>query len=601
MDVFALALIYLLAAVIAAPLAQRAGLGSVLGDLLAGVFIGPIVGLVGDESEQVMHAAEFGVVMMLFLIGLELKPASLWSMRHRLVGLGGGQVGLTILAAGGVVWALGLGLATSIAVGLVIALSSTAIAMQSLQERGLAKTPGGDAAFSVLLFQDLAFIPMLALLPLLGDPSLAAHGDSHSGGALSGLPPVVQALAILAAVGAIVVGGRYCVGPAFRFIAKADLREIFTAFALLLVLAIAAGMTAVGLSPALGAFVAGVVLSDSEYRHELEADIAPFKGLLLAVFFISVGAGLNFGLVAEAPVETAALVVAVLVGKALVVFALAAAFKMRGADRWLLALSVAQAGEFGFVLIGFGLTEGVFSPDVAGRLSLIVTCSMLLAPGLFILFERVIAPRYAQSEDRPADAIDEPGQAIVAGVGRFGQVVSRLLSANGYTAVVLDHDSALIDNLRRFGRRAWYGDATRPDLLEAAGLKHASVFVAALDDPARQTALVDFVRRRRPNITIIARAYDRRHAYELEAVGATVIHRETFAAALEAAQATLHALGCPPERAEAMAQTFRRHDEESIAQMGAAYREEGMSERYVELARARAVELEKVLRGDEER
>jgi len=413
------------------------------------------------------------------------------------------------------------------------------------------------------------------------------------------LPAGARGLAVLGVVAAVVIAGRYGVRPVFRFIAKSGLREIFTAAALLLVAGVAAAMLAVGLSPALGAFVAGVVLSDSEYRHELESDIAPFKGLLLAVFFISVGAGLDFGLVTAAPLETAALVAAVMIGKAALVYGLGVAFRIKGADRWLMALGLAQAGEFGFVLIAFGLTEGVFSAGIAGQLSLVVTCSMLLSPGLFILFQRVVAPRYAAAaEEREADPIETPGSAIVAGVGRFGQIVNRLLNANGYATVVLDHDSDVIDNLRRFGLRAWYGDATRPDLLEAAGLPTAAVFVAALNDPERQTALVEFVRRRRPDLTIIARAYDRRHAYELETAGATLILRETFGSALEAAEAALTALGSQPERAAQMCRTFRRHDEESLKTMGEAWRSEGLSERYAQLARARAAELEKVLRGD---
>ena len=601
MDAFTLGLIYLSAAVIAAPLARRVGLGSVLGYLLAGVVVGPATGLIGAESDKVLHVAEFGVVMMLFLIGLELRPLELWRMRGQLVGLGGGQVALTALAAGGAATAFGLDIGAAVAIGFVIALSSTAIAMQSLDERGLTKTPGGQATFAVLLAQDIAFIPMIAVLPLFVDPALsaAAGAQGHGGGAISALPAWAQVLAILGVVAAIVVAGRYGVRPVFRFIAKSGLREIFTAAALLLVAGVAAAMLAVGLSPALGAFVAGVVLSDSEYRHELESDIAPFKGLLLAVFFISVGAGLDFGLVVAAPGETAAMIAGVMIGKAALVYALGVVFRIRGADRWLMALSVAQAGEFGFVLIAFGLTEGVFGAGVAGQLSLIVTCSMLLSPGLFILFQRVIAPRYAAAQEgRAADPIETPGSAIVAGVGRFGQIVNRLLNANGYATVVLDHDSDVIDNLRRFGVRAWYGDATRPDLLEAAGLPTAAVFVAALDDSERQTALVEFVRRRRPDLTIVARAYDRRHAYELETAGATLILRETFGSALEAAEAALTALGSDPARAAQMCRTFRAHDEESLKTMGEAWREEGLSERYAQLARARAVELEKVLRGD---
>lgn len=598
MDILALALIYLAAAVIAAPLAQRLGLGSVLGYLFAGLAIGPALGVIGTEAETVLHFAEFGVVLMLFLVGLEVRPKNLWRMRVQLVGLGGAQMALTAGAlAFGAGW-LGLSWQSALAVGLTLALSSTAIALQSLNDRGLLRTHGGQSSFAVLLAQDVVFIPVLALLPLLADPSLAFDlGETVP--EEGPIPGWARPILILAAVAAVVAVGRYIVNPAFRFIAKARLREIFTAAALLLVIAITVAMNAVGLSPALGAFIAGVVLSDSEYRHELESDIAPFKGLLLAVFFISVGAGLDLGLLVSEPLFILGVVAAVMVIKAAILVALGLAFRHQAADAALLGLGLAQAGEFAFVLISFGLTEGVFDVETASRLGFIVTASMLLSPALFLFFERSVAPRLARgSAEREADPIDQKGQAVIAGVGRFGQIVNRMLRAHGYETVVLDHDANVIDRLRRFGMPAWYGDATRPDLLQAAGMETAAVFVAGLDDPDRQTALVHFVRRAWPQITIVARAYDRRHLYELEDAGADVILRETFPAALEAGRAALEALGCMPARAEWMAAKFRTHDEETVGLLGAYWREEGLGERYVEISRARAAELEKVLRED---
>ena len=580
-------------------LAQRLGLGSVLGYLLAGLAIGPVLGVIGAESETVLHFAEFGVVLMLFLVGLELRPAELWRMRVRLVGLGGGQMALTAGAlAFGAGW-LGLAWPTALAIGLTLALSSTAIALQSMEERGLLKTPGGQASFATLLAQDVLFIPVLALFPLFADPALAF--DLGEATVEDGpVPGWARPILILGAIAAVVALGRYIVGPVFRFIAASRLREIFTAAALLLVIAIAAGMDFVGLSPALGAFVAGVVLSDSEYRHELESDIAPFKSLLLAVFFISVGAGLDLGLLVSEPLEILGLVLSVMAIKAIVLVILGVVFRLRGADTALLGLGLAQAGEFAFVLIAFGVTEGVFDTGTATRLSFIVTASMLLSPGLFLLFQHGVAPRFARSGTEPeADVIDQQGQAVIAGVGRFGQIVNRLLRANGYETVVLDHDADVIDRMRRFGMPAWYGDATRPDLLAAAGMEKAAVFVAALDDPDRQLELVRFVRRAWPDLKIIARAYDRRHLYELEDAGADVILRETFSSALEAAAATLSALGCDDEKAARMAAAFRAHDEEGIRVLGATWREDGLGERYIEVARARSEELEKVLREDQ--
>ena len=614
MDFLTQAFIYLAAAVISVPVANRLGMGSVLGYLIAGIVIGPALGLIGSsESEDVKHFAEFGVVMLLFLVGLELRPSALWAMRHRLIGLGGLQVVLTTALIA--IPALGLGFEwrQALAIGMILSLSSTAIVLQTLNEKGLTRTPGGRAAFSVLLFQDIAVIPMLALLPLLADPShvgsLIDHAAGGSGSAaepghsprslLSGLPGWVQALSVLVACGGIVVGGRYLMRPIFRFIAQARLREIFTAAALLLVIGIALLMDSVGLSPALGTFLAGVVLSDSEYRHELESDIDPFKGLLLGLFFISVGAGIDFGLLFGDPAVIVGLAVGVMVLKFAVLYGLASAFRMIHGDRWLFSLSLAQAGEFGFILIGFAAGASVLPDSLAGPLILAVALSMLLTPILFIVFEKVITPRMSGSSDRDADTIETRGSAVLAGVGRFGQAVYRILRANDFDVVVLDHDAGQIDQLRNFGIHSYYGDASRPDLLHAAGIEDARVFVAALDDREKQVAIVSHVRRAHPDIHIVARAIDRPHYYALREAGADDVVREVFGSSIEAGRMALVAMGFHPFTAERRVRSFRRYDERLLVETADTWiAEGGMTKAYIDSVRSSAARFEDILNAD---
>ncbi len=597
MDFLQQAFIFLTAAVVAVPLANRLGLGSVLGYLIAGVVIGPMLGIVGGETEDIKHFAEFGVVMMLFLVGLELQPAMLWRMRGQLVGLGGMQVLGTaaLLTAGGLL--LGADWRTALAVGLILSLSSTAIVLQTLNEKGLMKTPGGKASFAVLLCQDIAVIPMFALLPLLALSHGADHGEGHGAhpNLLADMPGYLQALIIAAVIAAIIAGGHYLLRPAFRFIAGARLREIFTAAALLLVVAIALAMNLIGLSPALGTFLAGVVLSGNEYRHELESDIAPFKGLLLGLFFISVGAGIDFGLLFGDPTVIFGLTLAVMAAKFLVLAVLGRLFKLSGGDYWLFALGLAQAGEFGFVLLGFAENSAIIAAESADPLNLAVALSMLLTPALFIFHQKAIAPRMARGEAREADAIEETGSVVVAGIGRFGQVVSRMLTANGFQVVVLDHDSKLIDMLRRVGYPGYYGDATRPDLLHAAGIEEARLFVAALDDRKRQTELVSYVARHNPQCRIIARAFDRHHVYELQDAGAHEVVRELFESSIDAGRRALEALGMHPFKAERKARAFRIHDAQALEQLKEAWEEAGADHNYLSQARAHYQELERVM------
>ncbi|MEM8964611.1 MAG: monovalent cation:proton antiporter-2 (CPA2) family protein [Acidobacteriota bacterium] len=604
MDFFQDAFVYLLAAVAAVPIANRLGLGSVLGYLLAGIAIGPVLGIVGAETEEVKHFAEFGVVMMLFLIGLELQPAMLWRMRNRLLGLGGLQVLITTVLVFAAALLLGLAWQTALAIGMTLALSSTAIVLQTLQEKGLMKSQPGQSAFSVLLFQDIAVIPMLAILPLLAIESLAhhgaEHGDGHHSGAgwLDGLPPWAATLAILGVIAAIIIAGRYLMRPVFRFIAAARLREIFTAAALLLVVGIALLMYKIGLSPALGTFLAGVVLSSSEYRHELESDIEPFKGLLLGLFFISVGAGIDFGLLAREPTLIFGGAIALMLGKLVVLIVLGRAFGLRGPDMWLFALALAQAGEFAFVLFGFAEGAGVLATDLSRSLTLSVALTMLLTPLLFILHERLIAPRAHAESDRDADEIEQQGTAIVTGVGRFGQVISRMLLTNGHHVVMLDHNPDLIELWRKLGLKTYYGDATRPDLLHAAGIEEAELFVAALDDREKQTLLVEHIAKHHPDCRIIARAMDRHHVYELERAGAHHVEREIFESAVAAGRQALVALGTHPFKAERQARAFRHHDVDMIDHLRERWHEGGVDSHYIDAARARSEQLFDIMKSD---
>ena len=581
-DFLLLAFIFLVAGVVAVPLATRAGLGSVLGYLIAGIVISPILTLLHVDVISIQHFAEFGVVMMLFLVGLELEPKRLWEMRVRLLGLGGGQIGLTTAAVTGLGILFGLDWRIALAVGLIASLSSTAIVLQTFTEKGLMRSDGGQAGFSVLLAQDIAVIPMLALMPLLAMPELAgdlAHAaDDHSGGdhgagmsLVAGLTGWQTAVVNVIAIAAVIGAGSFLTRPIFRFIAAANLRELFTATALMMVIGIALLMSLVGLSPALGTFLAGVVLANSEYRHELESDIDPFKGLLLGLFFMTVGAAVNFGLLADNLVLIVGLTLLLIAVKALVLAVLAVVFRLRGADRWLLALSLAQAGEFGFVLLSFTVGNAVLPQDLADRLLLVVALSMMLTPLLFILYDRMIVPRHASAEAAEADDIDEQGEVIIAGAGRVGGIVRRILGAAGYSMTVIDYNAQHLENMRRFGARIYYGDATRPDLLHAAGLYKAKVFVAAIDDREKLTQLVKYVNHHAPGVHVIARAVDRHHVYELWAAGCRDIVRDTYDSSLRMGRSALEALHIPKDRAQLMVDAFNRTDRASMIALADAY------------------------------
>jgi len=580
-DFLLIAFIFLCAGVIAVPIASRLGLGSVLGYLLAGIVISPVLTLLHVDVIAIQHFAEFGVVMMLFLVGLELEPKLLWHMRHRLMGLGGGQVIATTLLIMGIAMLFGQSWTIALAIGLVLALSSTAIALQTLNEKGLMKSDGGQASFSVLLFQDIAVIPMLALMPLLAIPELmdstnhAVLGEGGHEAALTlvaGLNGVQTTGVTLGAIAVIILGGNYLTRPIFRFIAAAGLRELFTAAALMLIVGIALLMNLVGLSPALGTFLAGVVLANSEYRHELEADIDPFKGLLLGLFFMTVGASINFGLMGDNLTAILALTSGLIAVKIIILLVLGYIFKIRGADKWLLALGLAQAGEFGFVLLAFSVANGIIPEVLADRLLLVVALSMLVTPALFILYDKIIAPRYAKGQDRVADTMDEDSHIIIAGHGRIGGIVDRMLRAAGYSSTVIDFSSRQLDIIRKYGiSHTYFGDATRPDLLHSAGIAKAKLLIVTIDDKDQINTLVKYAVHNYPNLHVIARAVDRNHVYDLWAHGCRDIIRETYDSSLRIGRSAFEALGFSRPIADDMIAAFNAMDRKTMIEVAGAY------------------------------
>jgi monovalent cation:proton antiporter-2 (CPA2) family protein len=598
---FAQAFVYLVAAVVAVPLAKRMGLGSALGYILAGIAIGPFVlGLVGQETQDVMHFAEFGVVLMLFLIGLELEPAVLWRMRIPILGLGGAQVLLTALVLGGLALALGLPWQTSLAIGLTLALSSTAMVLQTLKEKGWEKTPAGRAGFSVLLFQDIAVIPILAVLPFLAIPELlpqVAGAEAHD--LHPARPGWLQALLVLAIVVGIVAAGRFLLRPVFHWIASTRSLELFIAMALALVVGITLATEFAGLSPALGTFLAGVVLAESEFRHELESNIEPFKGLLLGLFFISVGASIDFGLVVAQPMAILLLLVALIAVKFAVLLVLGLLFRLRLPAALMLAFLLAQGGEFAFLLFSFATQNQVIGADVGNLLVVVVVLSMVLTPLLIILYERLVRPLFRDSVAVPEDESIEagPNPVIIAGYGRFGQIVSRLLRADGIESTLLDHDSGQIELTGRFGNKVFFGDASRLQLLQAAGAEDAKLLVIAIDEREKAVQMVQAAKQFFPHLKTLARAYDRSHAYRLMEAGADVVTRETFGSALIMGEEALLLLGYDPARAYRLMRSFKRHDEEGLHKL---YEVWGDDHAYGLRVRQNIEQLERVLKDDSE-
>ena len=547
--------IYLAAAVIAVPVAKKLGLGSIIGYLAAGIAIGPWGLKLVTNVQDILHFAEFGVVLMLFLVGLELEPKRLWNLRRPIFGWGSAQVlGCTALLTGAAM-AFGVGWKIALVAGLGLALSSTAIALQAIGERNLMPTSSGQAGFSILLFQDVAAIPILALLPLLGAIALDGEAVAQSNRAL-------EALKIIAVIGGIILGGRLLLRPVLRWIANSDTPEIFTAASLLLVVGIAALMQFVGLSMALGAFLAGVLLAESEYRRELETDIEPFKGLLLGLFFIAVGMSIDFGVLLQSPGLMAAILFGFLTLKLVVIYTLARAMKLPFQERPVFTVLLAQGGEFAFVVFQAAAGAKVFSMETSSLLIGAVALSMLITPLLLIAVDKLLLPRYANCNTTSVEEISEPQTApiIIAGFGRYGQIVGRMLLAQGIAPTVLDHDADMIESARSFGYRVFYGDATRLDLLRIAGAASAKILVVAVDSLEQSIKIVDMVKEHFPQLQIVARARDVTHWNQLRDRGVMRVEREVFESSLRSARSVLELLGHPPHEARQSAMRFRQHN-----------------------------------------
>jgi glutathione-regulated potassium-efflux system ancillary protein KefC len=555
-------LVYLSAAVVAVPLARAAGLGAILGYLAAGMAIGPWGLKLVTEVEHILHFAEFGVVLMLFLVGLELEPRRLWTLRRPIFGWGSAQVLGCAAGLTGVAVLVGVPPTLAVVAALGLALSSTAIALQVMQERNLLGTASGQAGFAILLFQDVAAIPILALLPLLAE-------NSTQNMALPLSDKALEALKIIAVVGGVVLGGRTALRPLMRAVAKNGTPEVFTAGALLLVVAVAALMQVVGLSMALGAFLAGVLLADSEYRHELETDIEPFKGLLLGLFFMAVGMSIDFGVLLAQPGRMLAVVLGFLAVKGVVIWGLARAMGIPVAERPVLVLLLAQGGEFAFVVFQAAAGVHAIEAETASLLVGAVALSMLLSPLLLAALSRWLLPRFAHCETNTLQELAEPQTAptIIAGFGRYGQIVARMLSAQGLPATVLEHDAGMVESARAFGYEVFYGDATRLDLLRTAGAEQARVLVVAVDDVTQSLTLVELARKHFPHLTVVARARDVTHWNALRDRGVTELDRELFESSLHTAQRVLKALGQSDDQATAMARRFRQHNLQLLEDM----------------------------------
>lgn len=571
------ALIYLAAALVCVPVARRLGFSSVLGYIAAGALIGPYaLGWVGEQGQDIMHMAEFGVVMMLFVIGLELEPGPFWRLRRRILGLGGIQyVGTAVLlAAAGVM--LGFPLVSAVAIGLAFAMSSTAMVLQTLEEKGVSNTSAGRSSFAVLLFQDIAVIPVLAMMPLLAIDGITQENHNIHPSLISNLPNVLKALVVLVAIALVVVLGRYVVVPMLHVVARTNVRELFIGAALFLVVGVAALMNAIGLSPALGAFLGGVVLANSAFRHELETDLMPFKSLLLGLFFIGVGCSIDFRLLFSEPGLILGLLASVLVVKMVVLFLGGRYFQLKNDQNLMFAFGLSQVGEFAFVLLAFAGELRLLEPFWQDRLMTVATLSMAVTPLLLLINERYIDPYYGTKEQAPQrdqDTVEHRHKVLIAGFGHFGSTIGRFLRANGVEATILDFDSERVDLLRSIGFNVYYGDATRLDLLKAAGAEHARIFVAAIDSPEINARLIETVRKHFPKLRVLARARNRYDAYDMLDHGVENVYRETLYTSVHLAVDAMKLLGSPAKATELQGEAFIRYDEEALKKLAHTRRE----------------------------
>lgn len=564
---FLQAIIYLTAAVVFVPIAKKVGLSSILGYLFAGIIIGPsLLGLIGQKGEDIMHFAEFGVVMMLFLIGLELDPYKFWKMRKFIAGMGSIQViGTAIILFFGLQLVLDWNWQISLTVALALTLSSTAIVLQTLKEKGTNNTSVGRSSFAVLLFQDIAVIPILAVIPLMVSEVSGSELKEITPSLISDFPAWLQTLVVISAISSIYFLGKYLIVPLLRIIAKTRLQELFTASALLVVFAVSYLMQLVGLSPALGAFMAGVVLANSEFRHELEGDIAPFKGLLLGLFFIGVGASIDFMLIIERPIFILVFVLALTIVKFLVLFVVGALYKKNLDQNLQFSIGLSQAGEFGFVIMGFAMGLSIVPNELSNQILAIIALTMLLTPFLNVLNEKYIIPNVGTKREQKEEEVEIPEQneVIIAGFGHFGSTIGRLLRANKIDVTILDHDADRVEVLRKLGFKVYYGDATRLELLKAAGADEAKLFIAAIDNPAINLNLVELLQKHFPHLKVLARARNRNDAYELIDHGVKNFYRETLYTAVHLGVDALVELGFRKYTATRQGQQFIKYDQET--------------------------------------
>lgn len=580
-------LIYLIAAVIAVPLFKKLGLGSVLGYLVAGTIIGPWGLALITNIDDILHFSEFGVVLLLFLIGLELEPKRLWAMRKSIIGMGGAQVLISCALLTLIAVVSGLSWGSAVIIAMSLSLSSTAIALQILNEKNLMPTPMGRSAFSVLLFQDLAVIPMMAIIPLL-----AIGGGADDSNMLLDIAKVIAVIAL------VIVGGHYLTEPIFRFIARMHMREIFTAFALLLIIGIALLMDMVGMSMALGSFLAGMLLAESEFRHELEVEIEPFKGLLMGLFFIAIGMSINFGQLLDKPGLILMLVAVLVLVKVSVLIFIARIFSFPISQYSLFAILLSQGGEFAFVLFTLAGSMNVISVDMIETLIVVVALSMTTTPILLLIDSHFIEPRFARLAPLPEEDVveDEQHPVIITGFGRFGRVVGRLLHANGIPTTILDHDPDKIDDARLYGYKVYYGDASKPALLHSAGAKSARVLIVCVDDPQLALDIVDMANKHYPHLTILSRAFNMAHAFELQDRGVALFQREMLSSAMTLGEKALVELGFAPYEAHQATKIFADHDSNLLQQL---YQADAL-EKKISISQQSRDELALLLAGDEE-
>ena len=591
--------VFLVAGCFVVPLAQRFKLGSVLGYLIAGIVIGPYGLKIIGQSDKITHIAEFGVIMMMFLIGMELEPAILWRLRRQIVGLGGLQVTVTAVALMVLGMVLGHGWQASLAVGMALAMSSTALVLQMLSERNLTHSVVGETSFAVLLFQDMAVIPVLIIIPLLAG-MLGSHAApaAESASMIANWPLWLQPLAVIAVIAGVILCGRYLSRYVFQIIAKANLREVFTATSLALVIGVTVLMELVGVSPALGAFIAGVVLANSEYRRTIETDIEPFKGLLLGLFFISVGMGMEFSVLWQHPVGLITVVLAVMLVKGLILWALGRWFGLDSAPGLGLAFGLSQGGEFAFVLLQLIGGLKIIDPETQKFLILLVALSIAFTPILIALYGKFLLPRFmSQLPQRDYDSINEHNPVIIAGFGRFGQIVGRFMMSQGVKVTVLEKSPDQVEAVGRFGFKAYFGDATRLDLLRSAGIAEARMLVVAIDDADAAVDIVKQAKANFPKLKVFARARNRRHAFELHRAGVDYYHRETLDSSLTLAHDAMIALGFGKTDMDRKAKKFRAHDIATLKKSFEFFESEPDMISFAKLSRE---ELEGILREDKQ-